>query len=136
MKSGGVVGDIRMQGPAGWSQVAATGSRNSCRPRAVAAGRWPRPEVVAALELLRQQGGAYKFAVLFDQTSVGLFGKYGLREERHDHRIHDSSHDTPQNGLPDGLGDKFNHNISLFVIVDISDIRGPDAPPPAAHQLF
>src|SRR5208283_5681330 len=95
---------------------------------------WARPEVIGALELLRQQRGANNLAVLFHQTPVGLVVKCDLRKDRHDDRIHYSGHDTPQNRLSYGLGNKFDHSISSLAIFGISDIKVPGEPTPKAYQ--
>ena len=71
---------------------------------AVSAGRGPRPEVIGAGELLRQQGGADDFAVACPPGCrwPGL-GNASLGDDRDDERIDDAGHEGPQDRLPDGL---------------------------------
>ena len=55
MKAAMLLHHVGLQRRAGRPEVAAAGRRNPGGPGAVTAGRGPRPEVVRALELLREQ---------------------------------------------------------------------------------
>ena len=99
-EGGNVVGDVGVEGAAGGAEVAAAGGGDACRAGAIGAGGRARPEVVGALELLRQEGGANDFAVLaLHEASVGLFVEGDLGEECHDDRIDDSGDNAPEDGL-------------------------------------
>ena len=105
----GVGGHIGLQRLAGRAEVA--GAR---RHGGVTARRGPRPEVLLARELLRQQLGADDLAVALDQAAVGLVVKRNLRDAGDDQRVHHARQHGEDDREQDGLNEKFHDGFPFF----------------------